>query len=434
MPGPAPSFAELGLRPVVVHSLRRMGVDSPFPIQTAVLPDALRGDDVLGRAPTGSGKTLAFGLSLLQRLSGRTSAPRAPRAMVLVPTRELALQIERELEEPALASGIRLATVVGGVPTKRQVDRLSRGIDVVVATPGRLEDLVARGDVSLADVEITVVDEADRMSDLGFLPQISTLLDRTPSVGQRMLFSATLDGDVDILVDKYLRTPAVHVSESAKSDNIVRHHFYRVSGADRNDVASAIAARDGRTIIFLRTKHAVDRFTETLLSVGISAVALHGDKTQAARTRNLAAFAEGTVPVLVATDVAARGIHVDGISLVVHVDPPADAKDYTHRAGRTARAGAAGTVITLVTEAEQERVSALAAEAGIVADFEDVVASSPLLASTTGARTPPGRPVPAPAGAARSEPAVAPHGRRNRQRGDDSSRSTRGRGRGRGPR
>ncbi len=389
MPAGRSSFADLGLRPVVVHALRRLGVEVPFPIQSAAIPDALAGKDVLGRAPTGAGKTLAFGLPLLQLLTGGSSRPARPRALVLVPTRELALQIESALEEPALALGIRISSVVGGVPLKRQIDRLLRGIDVVVATPGRLEDLAATSAISLVDVAITVIDEADRMSDLGFLPQVKKLLDRTPSDGQRMLFSATLDGDVDELVRSYLHAPVIHHSQhSDAAPARMHHHFLRVSVDDKPEVAIRIAARDGRTIAFLRTKHAVDRFTESLLAVGINAAALHGDKTQASRTRTVASFSDGSVSVLVATDVAARGLHVDNVSLVVHVDPPSDAKDYTHRAGRTARAGEAGTVVTLVTAAQESEVRALATEAGIEVDLTDIEPTSAALTVLTGARRP----------------------------------------------
>lgn len=394
MPATASSFADLGLRPVVVHALRHAGVEIPFPIQTAVIPDALTGRDVLGRAPTGSGKTLAFGLPLLHRLSGASSRPASPRGLILAPTRELALQIEKALEEPALAHGLRIASVIGGVPMKRQVDRLKRGVDIVVATPGRLEDLVSAGEIALTAVAITVVDEADRMADLGFLPQVEALLDRTSKDGQRMLFSATLDGDVDTLIERYLRSPAEHYAAAPAVDSVaVVHHFFRVSAQDKATVATAIAARDGRTMVFLRTKHAVDRFTDSLRAEGISASALHGDKSQANRTRALAAFADGSVPVLVATDVVARGIHVDDVSLVLHVDPPADAKDYTHRAGRTARAGAGGIVVTLVTESQESEVITLSEAAHIDVELVDVGPTSPLLSSATGAKTPPGRPV-----------------------------------------
>ncbi|MGA9871735.1 MAG: DEAD/DEAH box helicase, partial [Rhodococcus sp. (in: high G+C Gram-positive bacteria)] len=391
MPGPASPFSELGLRPVVVHALRRLGVDNPFPIQQAAIPDAMSGRDVLGKAPTGSGKTLAFGLPMLHRLSGSSSRRWHPRALILAPTRELVLQIEKALEEPALASGVRMVGVVGGVPIKKQTDRLARGVDVVVATPGRLEDLVNATELSLADVSITVVDEADRLADLGFLPQVTALLDRTPTYGQRMLFSATLDGEVDGLVAKYLRSPAVHHAEAATDQtSVVEHHFFRVTLGSRDDIAASIAARDGSTIVFLRTKHAVDRFADKLVAAGIAAGALHGGKSQAHRTHTLAAFTDGSTPVLVATDVAARGIDIDTVSLVLHVDPPADAKDYTHRAGRTARAGRAGIVVTLVLPAQEAEVSSLAADAGIVTRFRDVDASSPHLRETTGARTPPG--------------------------------------------
>lgn len=439
MTGSTPSFSDLGLRPVVVHALRSMGIATPFPIQAAAIRDAIAGRDILGRAPTGSGKTFAFGLPLLHRLSGAASRPRYPRGLVLVPTRELALQIDRALEEPALASGLRIVSVVGGVPIKRQTDRLARGGDIVVATPGRLEDLVSAGHLHLSDVSVTVVDEADRMADLGFLPQVTALLNRTPDTGQTMLFSATLDNDVDALVRGHLRDPAVHRSEPAVVEAAeAQHYFFRVTPQDKTSVAVAIAARDGKTVLFLRTKHAVDRFTDSLLAVGVRAAALHGDKTQAHRTRTLTAFSDGSVPVLVATDVVARGIDIDDVSLVVHVDPPADAKDYTHRAGRTARAGRGGTVVTLVTQDQVHHITALAAEAGVDVSLTDVTSAdvfSPdvpfdaasrrrteqrghLVQRVTGARRPPGNPASAPP---RAEPAastsVTPDRRGNGGRG-----------------
>ena len=394
MPDHHSTFADLGLKPVVVHALRRVGVESPFPIQTAVVQDALAGSDILGRAPTGSGKTLAFGLPLLQRLSGGSSRPSRPRSVILAPTRELALQIEQALDEPALALGVRVAAVVGGVPVRRQVDRLARGVDVVVATPGRLEDLAARGSVDLSSVTISVVDEADRMADLGFLPQVVSVLDRTDADGQRMLFSATLDHDVDELIRRYLRSPVTHTVDVAPiAERTAEHYFFRVAGPEKDSVVASIAARDGRTILFLRTKFAVDRLTDSLRSVGVNAASLHGDKSQANRTRTLASFEDGRVPVLVATDVMARGIHVGSVSVVVHVDPPADAKEYTHRAGRTARAGASGVVVTLATDSQVPAAMEVATAAGIDAHFVAVTEDDPVLVSVIGARRPPGRPV-----------------------------------------
>lgn len=398
MPGAASSFADLGLRPVVVHALRREGVHAPFPIQSAAIPDAMAGRDILGRAPTGSGKTLAFGLPLLHRLSGRASSPARPRAIVLVPTRELAIQIAGSLEELALASGLRVFSVVGGVPLKRQFDSLRRGIDIVVATPGRLEDLVSSTELSLGDVEITVVDEADRMADLGFLPQVASLIDRTPDDGQRMLFSATLDGDVDTLVARYLKSPAEHRTDDAPIAGAasVEHHLFRVADRDKDAVVAAIASREGSTMLFLRTKHAVDRLTDKLRALGVSAAALHGDKSQAYRTHTIEAFADGSIPVLVATDVVARGIDVDVVGLVVHVDPPVDAKDYTHRAGRTGRAGRSGIVVTLLTESQEDHVLGLMKQAGLPVVIIEVTPTSPVLVAATGAGKPPGSPVPQP--------------------------------------
>lgn len=426
MPDHHSTFADLGLKPVVVHALRRSGVESPFPIQAAVVQDALAGSDILGRAPTGSGKTLAFGLPLLQRLSGGSSRPSRPRSVILAPTRELALQIEKALDEAALALGVRVAAVVGGVPVRRQAERLARGVDVVVATPGRLDDLAARGFVDLSSVTISVVDEADRMADLGFLPQVVSVLDRTDSTGQRMLFSATLDGDVDDLIRRYLRSPVTHTVDVLPiAERTARHHFFRVVGSEKESVVASIASRDGRTMLFVRTKFAVDRLTESLRSVGVNAAGLHGDKSQANRIRTLASFEAGHVPVLVATDVMARGIHVDSVSVVVHVDPPADAKEYTHRAGRTARAGASGVVVTLATESQVPAAVAAATAAGIDAHFVAVTEHDPVLVSVVGARRPPGRPVTDPFPRTATGTSTAAPGRSRPGRTPGSSRASR---------
>ncbi|MFR9749398.1 DEAD/DEAH box helicase [Nocardia sp. 004] len=392
------TFADLGLPAVLVQALRRDGIETPFPIQAATAPAILAGKDVLGRGPTGSGKTLAFGLPMLTRLMGAPAAPRRPRGLVLVPTRELAAQIERVLDEPALALGLRVAAVVGGAPIKRQAARLARGVDLLIATPGRLADLLAQGDADLSDVLITALDEADHMADMGFLPQVTKLLDRTPRDGQRLLFSATLDGEVDKLVKRYLHAPVTHSTAppSASVTTMSHHLLYVRDTAAKRAVTTEIAARDGLTIMFVRTKHGADRLAKQLRGAGIAAGALHGGKAQNNRTRTLAAFADGSVPVLVTTDVAARGIHIDNISLVVHVDPPAESKAYLHRAGRTARAGEDGVVVTLVLDEQRAEVDAMARKAGVDVDRVEVGPGNRTLIEITGARRPSGRPVPAP--------------------------------------
>jgi superfamily II DNA/RNA helicase len=388
------AFTDFGLPTPLLRALERAGLTTPFPIQAATLPDALAGRDVLGRAETGSGKTLAFGLALLSRLDGGTARPLHPRALVLVPTRELALQVSDVLAPLAKSLGLWCRTIVGGVPYARQNDHLRRGVDLLIATPGRLSDHVRQGTCVLSDVTLTAIDEADQMADMGFLPQVRAILDLTPADGQRLLFSATLDGDVDTLVRRYLTDPVTHsVSPANGSVSTMEHHVLLVSRQDKPNVVAEMAARDGRTIMFVRTKHHVDRLTRRLRAVGVAAGALHGGKTQGARNRVLGEFREGEIPVLVATNVAARGIHVDGISLVVHVDPPADAKDYLHRAGRTARAGESGTVVTLVTHEEQRGVLRLTEQAGVTPERTRVRPGHADLVRITGARQPTGEPV-----------------------------------------
>ncbi|MFE0778524.1 DEAD/DEAH box helicase [Streptomyces sp. NPDC058861] len=393
-PIPATGFAELGLPAEVLRVLGRLGVDEPFPIQAATVPDALAGRDVLGRGRTGSGKTLAFGLPLLVRTAGRRAEARRPLALVLVPTRELAQQVADALAPYATALGLRLATVVGGVSIGRQAGALRDGAEVLVATPGRLMDLVERKDCRLDRVAVTVLDEADQMADLGFMPQVTELLDQVRAEGQRMLFSATLDQNVDLLVERYLTDPVVHsVDPSAAAVSTMEHHVLHVHGPDKFATATEIAARDGRVIMFLDTKHAVDRFTKHLLGSGVRAAALHGGKSQPLRTRTLERFRSGEVPVLVATNVAARGIHVDALDLVVNVDPPADGKDYLHRGGRTARAGESGVVVTLVTPEERRDVARVMADAGIRPRVARVRSGEAELTRITGARKPSGVPV-----------------------------------------
>jgi superfamily II DNA/RNA helicase len=388
------TFADLGLPTPLLRVLNRAGITSPFPIQAATLPDALAGRDVLGRAQTGSGKTLAFGLALLSRLNGGRAQPLRPRALVLVPTRELAMQVSDALMPLAKSLGLWCRTVVGGTPFMRQADALRRGVDLLIATPGRLSDHVRQGTCVLSDVGLTAIDEADQMADMGFLPQVRAILDLTEPDGQRMLFSATLDGDVDTLVRQYLTDPVTHsVDPAGGGVSTMEHHLLLVSRQDKSSVVAEMAARDGRTIMFVRTKHHVDRLTTRLRAVGVRAGALHGGKTQGARTRVLGEFRDGEIPVLVATNVAARGIHVDGVDLVVHVDPPADAKDYLHRAGRTARAGESGTVVTVVTHEEQRTVLRLTEQAGVTPERTRVRPGHADLVRITGARQPTGEPV-----------------------------------------
>ncbi|MER5796619.1 DEAD/DEAH box helicase [Streptomyces sp. NPDC001980] len=388
------AFAELDMPVRLLAALGAEGVTVPFPIQAATLPNALAGRDVLGRGRTGSGKTLAFGLPVLARLDGQRAQPRQPLALVLVPTRELAQQVSDALAPYARALGLRLATVVGGMSIGRQASALRGAAEVVVATPGRLKDLIERGDCRLDRVAVTVLDEADQMADMGFLPQVTTLLDQVPSGGQRLLFSATLDGDIDLLVRRYLHDPVVHsVDPPAGSVTTMEHHLLHVRDADKDTTVTEIAARDGRVIMFLDTKHAVDRLTEHLLSVGVRASALHGGKSQPQRNRTLARFKNGHVTVLVATDVAARGIHVDRLDLVVNVDPPGDHKNYLHRGGRTARAGESGTVVTLVLPRQRRAVDRLMADAGITPRTARIRPGAAELQRITGARTPSGVPV-----------------------------------------
>ncbi len=387
-------FSDLDMPRSLLAALTAQGVTTPFPIQGATLPNSLAGRDVLGRGRTGSGKTLAFGLALLARTAGRRAEPRQPLALVLVPTRELAQQVTDALTPYARAVKLRLATVVGGMPIGRQANALRGGTEVVVATPGRLKDLIDRGDCRLDQVATTVLDEADQMADMGFMPQVTALLDQVRPEGQRMLFSATLDRNVDRLVRRYLTDPVVHsVDPSQGAVTTMEHHVLHVHGADKHRLTTEIAARDGRVIMFLDTKHAVDRLTQDLLTSGVRAAALHGGKSQPQRTRTLAQFKTGHVTVLVATNVAARGIHVDHLDLVVNVDPPTDHKDYLHRGGRTARAGESGSVVTLVTNNQRRDMTRLMAAAGIVPRTTQVRSGEEALRRITGARTPSGIPV-----------------------------------------
>ncbi|WP_439946817.1 DEAD/DEAH box helicase [Streptomyces sp. BBFR109] len=391
---PAVSFAGLELPVEVLRTLSELGVREPFPIQAATLPDALKGRDVLGRGRTGSGKTLAFGLPLLTRTAGRRAEPKQPLALILVPTRELAQQVAQALTPYAEALRLRMATVVGGTSIGRQVAALRQGAEVVVATPGRLHDLIERNACRLGRVGITVLDEADQMCDLGFLPQVADVLDQVHPDGQRMLFSATLDRDVDQLVRRYLHDPVVHsVDPSTGTVTTMEHHVLVVHDPDRYAVITEIAARDGRVLLFLDTKHAVDQLTRHLRASGVHAGALHSGKSQPQRTRTLAQFKNGQITALVATDVAARGLHVDDLDLVVNVDPPTDPKDYVHRAGRTARAGESGSVVTLVSAGRRRETSRMMAGAGIEPTVTKVRSGEAELSRITGARTPSGIPL-----------------------------------------
>ncbi|MFI6849030.1 DEAD/DEAH box helicase [Kitasatospora sp. NPDC050467] len=364
---PTITFGDLGLHDDVVRALAKRGVTTPFPIQAATIPDALAGKDVLGRGRTGSGKTLSFGLPLLTRLAdGERTKPKHPRGLILVPTRELAMQVADALEPFGSVLGLKLKVVCGGTSMSNQIYALERGVDILVATPGRLRDLLNRGSAKLADVRTVVLDEADQMADMGFLPEVTEILDQVPAGGQRLLFSATLENEIDTLVKRYLKNPVTHeVDPSAGAVTTMTHHILVVKPKDKAPITNAIAARKGRTIIFVRTQMGADRVAEQLIEAGVKADALHGGMTQGARTRVLGDFKDGYVNVVVATDVAARGIHVDGIDLVLNVDPAGDHKDYLHRSGRTARAGRSGAVVTLVLPHQRRGVFRLMEDAGV---------------------------------------------------------------------
>ncbi len=404
------TFAELGVPKNLCSALERAGIETPFPIQTAAIPDALAGRDVLGRGQTGSGKTLAFGLPLLMAMKDRPRSARRPGGLVLVPTRELAMQVSDALEPLASRLDVTMTVVVGGKSYAPQIKAFRAGVDIVVATPGRLMDLVEQGEADLSRVTVTVLDEADHMADLGFMPQVTSLLDHTPKGGQRLLFSATLDRDVDKLVRRYLKDPATHsVSPATASVDAMDHHVLVVAPHDKNEVTARIAARSGRTVVFVRTKHGADRLATSLRKVGVRAGSLHGGKTQSARSATLDDFRSGTVSVLVATDVAARGIHVDDVTLVLHADMANDHKDYLHRSGRTARAGEAGTVVSLITPGQRRAAEAMTRRAGVTAGNSRVAPDSANLVEITGAQEPAGVPWEQPA---RSGGGSGPRGRR----------------------
>jgi len=400
------TFASLGVPARLVSVLAKTGITAPFPIQAATLPDALAGRDILGRAQTGSGKTLGFSLPLVARLAdGHTMAGR-PRGLILVPTRELAAQVATVLTPLAQAAGMKVATVFGGTSQHPQVAALRNRVDIVVACPGRLADLIDQGHCHLGDVEITVLDEADHMADLGFLPVVRRLLEMTPADGQRMLFSATLDGAVDVIARRFLHRPAQHSVDGDSKPPEITHHLLTVAPTDRVAVIAALASGEGRVLIFTRTKHGARKLVKQLGQAGTTATELHGNLTQGARTRNLAAFANGEVNALVATDIAARGIHVDGVDLVIHADPPAEHKAYTHRSGRTARGGAEGTVVTVQTAAQAGEVRTLMRKAGVSPRAVAAAPGSPVLREIAG---PPAKRAPRPVAArpAAARPAAA---------------------------
>jgi len=359
------TFAALGVPAPLVEVLAAQGITVPFPVQAATLPDGLAGRDILGRAQTGSGKTLGYSLPLVARLADRESASRRPRGLVLVPTRELATQVHEVLRPLARAMGLWVTTIYGGVSYGPQVNALRRRTDIAVATPGRLADLISQGECDLSDVEITVIDEADQMADLGFLPIVRRLLESTPGDGQRMLFSATLDAAIDVLARRFLSNPATHSVNENASPAEIEHHVITIDPAKRVEILAALTGGDKRSLVFTRTKHGAERLARQLTELGIPAAELHGNLRQGARARNLAAFSSGVARVMVATDIAARGIHVDGIDLVIHADPPAEHKAYVHRSGRTARGGADGIVVTMQMRSQAREVTAMMRRAGI---------------------------------------------------------------------
>ncbi len=420
------SFADLGLPAPLVTVLARDGKTKAFPIQADTLPDTLAGRDVLGRGKTGSGKTIAFALPLVARLGGKLSggkrAPGRPLGLVLAPTRELATQIAATIAPLAEAYNLVTTTIFGGVNQSRQVEALKRGVDIVVACPGRLEDLMKQGFVSLNAVEITVLDEADHMADLGFLPGVTRILNATPAGGQRLLFSATLDNGVDKLVRQFLNTPVLHSVDEAHSPvAAMTHNVFEVSGVDAKRVLiSKLASGKGRRILFTRTKHAAKKLAKQLTDQGIPSVDLHGNLSQNQRDRNLAAFGSGEARVLVATDVAARGVHVDNVELVVHVDPPMEHKAYLHRSGRTARAGSEGQVVTICLPEQRKDLGSLLRKAAIQVTPVQVTADAPVVTELVGPAAPYVKPAPRivqPQGGGRSTGANAQRKRASRGTG-----------------
>ena len=416
------TFADLGVPAPLVRTLTESGITLPFPIQISTLPDTMAGRDVLGRGKTGSGKTLAFSIPLVTRLADKTRRPSRPTGLVLAPTRELATQITATLEPLAGVYGLRVTTIFGGVPQSKQVRALKAGVDIVVACPGRLEDLMQQRLITLDGVEITVIDEADHMADLGFLPGVTRILAATPAGGQRMMFSATLDNGVDKLVKRFLRNEIAHSVDSDTSPvDAMTHHVFHVAGVEaKKQLVHTLASGTGRRILFMRTKHHARKLAKQLNQAGIPSVDLHGNLSQPARDRNLAAFTVGTARVLVATDIAARGVHVDDVELVVHIDPPAEHKAYLHRSGRTARAGRAGDVVTVVLPEQRRDTQALLRKAGITATPQQVSADSDSVQALVGEVAPYQAPVAvtgsAPVARPRSDPARSRRPRSRRPR------------------
>ena len=391
------TFAELGIAPKLVERLTAQGINHTFPIQIATLPDALAGYDILGRGQTGSGKTLAFGLAMLTNLNGRVAKPHKPLGLVLTPTRELAQQIDEVLTPLAKSIGLDSVVIAGGMPYGKQITAMRQSCPILVATPGRLIDLLDKGEIQLDDLQITVLDEADQMADMGFLPVVKEILDQAKPDGQRLLFSATLDRGVDALVKKYLNAPKTHSLQNDRASvSTMKHYVLTMQTTDKDAVTAQIASRSGKTILFVKTQRGSDRLADKLAHAGVPVGALHGGKSQAVRTRTLALFKETPNAALVATDVAARGIHVDGISLVVHFDAPTDHKDYLHRSGRTARAGEEGNVVLLSTTKSQSGVKSLTSRAGVTPIFVHVEPMSNELIEITGATEPSGIPYVAP--------------------------------------
>ena len=381
------TFSALGVPENLVAVLKAQGINSPFPIQEATLPSTLGGGDVLGRGQTGSGKTLAFSLPVVARLAASPQRRRArfPRALIMAPTRELATQIAKTIDPLAAAASLRTTVIYGGVAQSRQEKAMNEGVDIVIACPGRLDDLMGQKIVDLSQVEVSVLDEADHMADMGFLPVVRRILDRTPQGIQHLLFSATLDNGVDKVVKRYLSNPTVHSVDAPKAAvNTMEHHVFVVDADEKKEMIRTLASGTGRRIMFMRTKHHAKKMALWLSKAGIPAVDLHGNLSQNARDRNLAAFSDGSAKVLVATDVAARGVHVNGVELVVHIDPPAEHKAYLHRSGRTARAGSEGTVVTIATTDQQGDVAQLLKQAGIKVPFEKVDRNSAAVANVVG--------------------------------------------------
>ena len=418
------TFTDLGVSEALVKVLAAGGITDPFPIQIETLADTLAGRDVLGRGKTGSGKTLAFASPMASRLAGRPRRPSRPSGLILAPTRELATQISATLEPLAAVNGLRVTTIFGGVPQGRQVTALKAGVDIVVACPGRLEDLMKQRLISLDAVEITVIDEADHMADLGFLPGVTRILAATPSGGQRLLFSATLDSGVDKLVTRFLQNPVLHSVDGSDSPVAeMTHHVFHVAGvAAKTELVHRLASGTGRRILFMRTKHQARKLARQLTDSGVPAVDLHGNLSQPARDRNLAAFSAGEARVLVATDIAARGVHVDDIELVVHIDPPAEHKAYLHRSGRTARAGNSGDVVTVVLPEQRKDAHALMRRAGIRVTPQEVTADSAAVHAVAGEVAPYRAPAPK---SPTTPPAPRPSGSGGRRRGHRGGRPQR---------